>query len=232
VWTKVHPTAWRTPVVEGDGHDGVFPLSTSDCPPSKVSLPRLLIWFAAGLVAIGLIAFAYAHVSERIKSQGGFPLGLGAIGFGGIAGLALGYGARRMRVVQTRVVVALSWILIAGGQVACTLEAYRLGVVQLKAEFRKDPLGGVSEKFLAESPTDDAETKAAREKFRADFNQKEEVRRERVQFSTYLTHRVRALGKFTVSWAAALWAAELVLGTSIGAWIAYRLLATEIAPID
>lgn len=202
-----------------------LPSTSADAPPRKRFVLNTAAWFVLGLVAVGLLVWPYAHFSEWAKAEarqhlGEPPLGLSAAGFGLLAGLCLGFAARWLRIAQgagSRV-FWLAWILIAGGETACTLEVYRFGVAQIKA----DPLASAREAFLAaESDTDTPEIKAARKQMQADLMRDQELRRKKLSFSYFLTYRVGKPGNVPLG--ILFWALEIALGASVGAWAAKRM---------
>lgn len=201
------------------------PSSSPDVPSRKPLVLKTAAWFVLGLIAVGFLVWPYAHFSEWAKTAarpnlGEPPLGLSAAGFGLLAGLCLGLAGRWRRTAHGAGmrVFWLAWILIAGGEAACTLETYRSGVAQIKA----DPLANAREAFLAvESDADTPELRAARKQMQADLKRDQELRREKLSFSYFLTYRVGKPGNVPI--AVLFWGLEIALGATLGAWVTQRV---------
>ena len=207
--------------------------------PSQSYVPgtatRFASWLAGSLILIAVMAAVAARLPVEAK-----PLGLYLIGWGALSGWCTGQLALRAGVPFRRTVLVVSWIMIAGGLIGGTLESYRIKVTPLRLQALKDraaelqdPLSGPTQTLLSgDNSKDTPEVRAAREQLRtmerrrAEMLQAIEERREfDLQFRGYLSRRVSTLGNWPQPWPTVFWWAEVILGSTLGSWLAWRSIS-------
>lgn len=201
-------------------------------PPSKESPGRLsdiALWLAMGTVGAAMLFSAAVHMPQEIKRVGLFAVALGAL-----AGWGLGQWAAVRKLHGSRVVVGLTWVLIVAGEVLAAVQTHRLGVnpdrSELKPEqFDHDMITEGMRQYFAQEPED--LTEEGRERWRRDREQFAEGERRREielesrrlhrSFYGYLANRIpKKWGHWSYPWPAIFWGAEVLLGSTLGTWLA------------
>ncbi|MFN0053954.1 MAG: hypothetical protein ACKV0T_17385 [Planctomycetales bacterium] len=199
------------------------PAHPPDPPPPPTS-GELAGWFCLAAIGVGALYLAAVHLPGRLK----LPL-ITPVALGGIVGWALGVWGGRIG--PSRWIARSALILIPLGQIGMGLESYRLGVGAVRRDvnrvrLERSPLADEIEQALeaaesdpqvrAQLAADHAATRARR--------QQELLHFERfTTFRGYLENRIPTRwGRWPSPWPEALLAAEVLLGTALGAWLAAR----------
>lgn len=190
----------------------------SESEPASPGIRGTVAWLALGAAGVTLLAIIAAHAPERIKLFGLFPAAVGCL-----AGWGLGRLARELHVPLSRVLIALAWCLVAGGQIAGSGLAHRRWAERIGKTIQTDPLSEFSRQILAtEGADDDPETRALREQLRENHRRGEQLRRERIGFPRFLRDRLSKsiLENLPDPFPALLWGGEVLLAATAGAWVA------------
>jgi hypothetical protein len=160
----------------------------------------IALWFALSLLALTLLSVAVAHVTGGARVFSRFSPVFGLIG-----GAAMGWLALQIDRPMGRWRWAFPALLVGISFVGLTLEAYRMRVVELRAQFRTAL--PILHPELADSIRQKRKTVLAAKS----------------RFGAYLSFRVSsdslpggALS--AVTWPAVFWAGEIVLAGLVGGW--------------
>lgn len=190
-------------------------------------------WLLIGGIGVAALFLGFVHAPQRVK----LPL-VSALGLGALAGWGLGRWALARMVVSQRLVILASLILIVAGQIGAAIEAHRLGVKSIRVEqnrrnleqsklnLEQSPLADQIEQALVE----EAEDEETRNRLRAEHEVARRRRREELDrqqrlmtFAGYLESRIPTQwGRWPPPWPELFWGAEIVLSSTLGAWIARR----------
>jgi len=186
---------------------------------------RIPAWFLSGAVGVALLAIVAANVPERARLLGLFPIAVGCLAGWGFARIA-----REIQVPMSRTLLALTWLLVAAGQIGAVVIVYRQRVERLQQNLPKDPLAEATRQLLAAEPEpgESEEIRAHREEIRESVRRSQEARRERLSLPMFLRDRVSALGTWPAPWPAVFWAAEIFLAASTGTFVASRLSRRDV----
>ena len=181
-------------------------------------------WMVVGIAGVGLFFVASVHLPDTIKVPGLFPVGLAAA-----AGWGLGRWGTAMNIRPTWAVAIAAWLAIAGGEVISTVKTNRDRVAYLRTLREWQDLSGHPiEEGLRRSQNEQPaaqsdEDKKRRQEIRDQIEFGESYRRERLKrltFYGFLKERVpKAWGKWSYPWPVVFWGAEVVLGSTLGAWL-------------
>jgi hypothetical protein len=208
--------------------------------PAQSLTPRpaadVLVWFVIGTIAIAVLFSASVHVPQRIKLPG-----LSGIVLGMVAGWGLGWWAASKNLRRPAMVVILTWAMIAAGEVLAAIETHQLGNrpenPNAKPEtIQRDILTEGMRQYYSEEPDDLTEVELARWREGRDLFERGEQKLEQVReegrlhrsFYGYLANRIdpKRWGKWPYPWPALFWGVEVMLGSSLGAWVALRTWRT------
>jgi hypothetical protein len=204
-------------------------------PPSAGSRD-LAGWLLIGAIGVGFLFLAAVYAPQRVKLPLISPLVLGAV-----AGWGLGALAGGRKALPAVFVIAASVCLIAAGEFGRTVETYRRELPALRRQIEinlqhHDIADRLDETLLepdavAQTPEGaglsldrSAVERAAR--LRAD----ERAQLERLAtFAGYLEHRIPPQwGRWPAPWPEIFWGAEILLASTLGAFIATRNLRCSV----
>ena len=181
-------------------------------------------WLVVGIAGVGLLFVASVHLPDTIKIPGLFAVGLAAA-----AGWGLGRWGTIMNIRPTLAVAIAAWLAIAGGEVISTVKTNRDRVRYLRTqriwqESPDDPMMKSIKRSLDEEPAvPSEEDRRRRQEIRDEIELGESRHSERLQHLTFygfLQDRIRkAWGKWSSPWPVVFWGAEVVLGSTMGAWL-------------
>ncbi len=177
------------------------------------------------------------HLPQEWKILGLYPVVLGAL-----AGWGLGQWAAVRKLRASSLFIGLTWMLILGGEVLAAVQTHRAGIKSDRSEMKPEHLDrdmlteGMREYFASEPPDLTEEERGQWRKDRDDFDRGEERLREEIEarrvhrsFYGYLANRIpeKKWGKWSSPWPALFWGAEVLLGSTVGSWLAYRSLRAD-----
>lgn len=203
---------------------------------AATSRPRPLFWLSGAVIAVSLAALLAAHLPDRAKLLGLFPLVWGLA-----AGAGLRWWAHECHLAAPRWMLLCALLLLLGGEAGIVLETWRGHRSDLQRQFAKDPSAGFvkqAQQAAATSALEKAspEETALRQQLQAEVERVREVRRQTRSLSAFLRRRLKALGDWSQPWPELFWGGEIVLGSLAGMWILSRpappIAAIEIESID
>ncbi len=180
-------------------------------------------WLAVGVAGVGLLFVGSVHLPDTIKVPGLFPVGLAAI-----AGYGLGFLATSTGLRPTMTVAIVAWLAIAGGEVlsTCKTNTDRVAYLRTLPQYQDAPDHTIEniKRSLATEPEVMTDTERRnRQELRDDIERGEAKQREmlsRLTFKGFLKERLpKAWGKWNDPWPAVLWGAEILIGSTLGAWL-------------
>lgn len=163
------------------------------------------------------------HFSDAIKIPGLVPVALAAL-----AGWGLGRWGTVMNIMPGAAVAIAAWFTIAGGEVISNLKANRDRVAYLRTQPKyqdkpDDIIEGLKRALDAAPPIQNEKDRRQREKIRNDIEQGESKHREwlaELTFYGFLQSQIpKTWGKWPYPWPAVFWGAEVVIGSTLGAWL-------------
>ena len=175
----------------------------------------------SALVLTGLSIIA-AHAPPRVRLLGLFPVACGLI-----AGWLLIRVAAGVRLQTSRVATLLATALIAASLLGMTFESHRMFAAKVRAQFASAAPDLLEARWLSQPPAGaTAKERAQFKRVRQDLAKARRDRRrllsDRSSFRGYLAHRVLALGVWQSPWPELLWACEILLATTAGAFLFHR----------
>lgn len=187
------------------------------------SAPALSLrqWLLLAVCCVAILALLSAHAPGRIRL-----IGLFAVVFGLVAGGILGTAARNLKFANTRLLVPLTFVLIACGEAGMTTESHRVYITTLKAVYEKDipslPLQLMKEQGSLETPKLDVQQqmKTAGKISQSFHEDRLQILKEQSGFFRYLRYRISPLGEWAVPFATVFWICEVILGSLSGTWFA------------
>jgi hypothetical protein len=197
--------------------------------PQQVTGERRAVWTFVRWVVVGIpgvLAFFVVSVflPDAVKIPGVFAAALGLA-----AGWGLGRWGKAMNIRPSGAVAIAAWLTIAGGNVLSTVKTNndRVAYLRTKPMYRDssdDPIINELKHALATEPDDlSEEDRRQRQAVRDDLERGESRRRARLEHLTFygfLQDRIpKAWGRWSYPWPAVFWAAEIVLGSTLGAWL-------------
>lgn len=191
--------------------------------PASVPQPavraRPLAWLLGSVVGIVLFAVLAAHVPDRAKLLGLFPLIWGAV-----AGAGLRWWANECHLVSPRWLLGISCLLLATGEAGIVAESWRVHRADLQRQFDSDPSAGFvrqAQKQGAQSPekAKDSTEAALQKQLQAEMERVRELRRYARSLPAFLQRRLKKLGDLPQPWPELFWAGEIVLGSLCGMWV-------------
>jgi len=212
-----------------------MPTETSPAPSHSAAsrpLADLVVWFVIGSIAVALLFSASVHLPQRVKLPG-----LSGVVLGILAGWGLGWWAAAKNLQRPVLVVILTCGMIAAGEVLAAVETHRLGLKPEKSgakpeQIQRDMVTEGMRQYYAQEPGDLTEKELARWREGRDFFERGEQQLKEARkaarlhrsFYGYLANRVdqKTWGKWDYPWPAVFWGAEIVLGSTAGAWLAFR----------
>jgi hypothetical protein len=161
------------------------------------------------------------------------PAGLLSIALGAVAGWGLGQWGAALQIRPNLVVALGAGLIVLAGQILAAAETHRDGVRKMRASKAwQDPVDPISAKFkeFLEREPEDESPKARQERLAtlAAVERGEAMHKERLEYLTfhgYLASRIpKQWGKWSSPWPVVFWGAEVVLSSTLGAWLAVRTL--------
>jgi hypothetical protein len=208
----------------------------SPAPKGEPSAGRQFFgWLVVGIAGVGLLFVASVHFPDTIKVPGLFAVGLAAV-----AGFGLGHWGTAMNIRPTAAVAIAAWLAIAGGEVIATIKTNSDRVAYLRTQREWQDLTGhpieeALKRSLDEQPAAQSEEQKRRQQeIRDQIEFGESYRRERLErltFYGFLKERIpKAWGKWTYPWPAVFWGAEIIVGSTLGAWLMLFTLRNAAPP--
>ncbi|MSR57446.1 MAG: hypothetical protein EXS05_07220 [Planctomycetaceae bacterium] len=191
-------------------------------------------WLVLGTLAVGLLFLASVHAPQRVKLPLITPVALGIA-----AGWGLGRWALARRLSVPKFVLIASFGLIAAGEIGVAVESYRLGKPELqrvvnRLAFQDDGLAHQIDRAFIEQAGDPAtRDQFQRQSDLAQRRRQDELDRQQwlLTFAGYLEHRIpKAWGRWPNPWPAIFWGAEVLLASSLGAWLAWHIACKDRKP--
>ena len=188
----------------------------------------LVGWLTVGIAGVGLLFVASVHFLNAPKVPGLF-LGLGAV-----AGVGLGFWGKVMSIQPTWAIAIAAWLAISGGEVLSTVKENhdRVAYLRTRPENQDSPADPITEglkRALEVEPAVLTDQQRRQQMRSASILEAGESRRrerlakvqEKLTFYGFLHERIpEAWGKWRHPWPAVFWGAEVVLGSTLGAWLA------------
>jgi hypothetical protein len=141
-----------------------------------------------------------------------------------------------MNVAPTRAVAISAWLCLGLGAVGAAGKTYRDGLQAMRAqkqwqELAPDPITDDLKKYVNQQPENELPEEAERRRqMRAELERGEALHRQRQEyltFSGFLSSRIpKEWGKWNPPWPAVFWGTEVLVGSTLGAWIALNALRT------
>ena len=181
-------------------------------------------WLVTGSAGVALLFVVAEQFPQRLKLFVFFPLAVAML-----AAWGLGRWGAWLSIRSSGLFLVSSGLIIAAANLLTAVKTHRDGVrTMLGQKFWQQPLDPVSAKFKEFVQTEpDDETPEAREQrlaVLAAIERGETVHKEQRDYLTfygYLANRIpKAWGKWTYPWPAVFWIAEVLFGSSMGAWLA------------
>jgi hypothetical protein len=122
----------------------------------------------------------------------------------------------------------LTFVAVAAGQVALTLESHRIAAAAHASEMQRQLDTDKSRAALAlmlKSSAPPADSQA-----RQMFDDMQETLGIKLSFASYLSHRFSPLGQLSAPWPGIFWSVEILMSASAGAWMASRPMPVEKSP--
>ncbi len=193
------------------------------------------------MAGVAILFSASVHLPQKWK-----VLGVYAVALGAVAGWGLGQWAvvRRLRV--SGLIMFLVWLLIVAGEGFAAFQTHQAGIrptpTDLKPEQRldRDMFTEGERQYFSKVPeglTEEARTRW--HEARASYERGERRRQEAIEaarlhrsFYGYLANRIpeEKWGKWTYLWPAVFWGAEILLGSTLGTWLAFLTLRSASPP--
>jgi hypothetical protein len=185
---------------------------------------------------------ASVYAPREVKLVGPYGVALGIL-----AGWGLGRWALARNLHRPLAVATLTWGLIAAGEVLAAVQTHRLGLIPERSATKPEQLQrdmlteGMREYYSHEpeglSEEEVATWRQARDAFERGEQLHEEAReaaRLHRSFYGYLANRIdpKKWGTWSYPWPAVFWIAEVVLGSTAGAWLAARGLRSAAPRTD
>lgn len=181
------------------------------------------MWLALGAIFLTAVTLLCAHAPARIRL-----LGLFAVAYGLFSGYALKHLARIVALRQAGAIIALTFVAVAAGQSALTLESYRIAAAAHASEMQRELESDKSRAALAlilQSSAPPADSQA-----RQMFDEMQETLGIRMSFANYLARRFSTLGQWSSPWPEIFWSVEILMSAAAGAWMASRPMKTGKSP--
>jgi hypothetical protein len=207
-------------------------MSAEPLPPEPKELyghTNLLVWLATGGVGVAILFAASVHTPQEWKR-----LGLYSVALGALAGWGLGQWALLRKIRPSFVVIGLTWTLILAGEALAAVQTHRAALKPERAELKPEQIErdmmteGMREYFTREPEGLTTEERERWLKDRAEFERGEERLRDELEarrvhrsFYGYLANRIpKEWGKWSYPWPAVFWGGEVLLASTLGAWLA------------
>ncbi|HEY2252164.1 MAG TPA: hypothetical protein VGH74_13920, partial [Planctomycetaceae bacterium] len=186
-------------------------------------------WLVVGVAGVGLWFVGSVHLPDTIKVPGLFPVILALV-----AGTGLGLLGSWMQLRPTFTVAVVAWLTITGGEVVSTVKTNRDRVAYLRTlrewqDISGTPIDEALRRAREEQPAAQTdEEKKRRQEMLEQMEFGEAYRKERLArltFYGFLKERIpKPWGKWSYPWPAVLWGAEIVIGSTLGAWLTLSIL--------
>ncbi|MBI3865013.1 MAG: hypothetical protein HY290_24325 [Planctomycetia bacterium] len=202
-------------------------------PPTAVQSPRaaFIQWLIIGTAGVGFVFVAATHLPDGIKLPGVLTVGLGAA-----AGWGWGRFGRSLEIGRSALVPVIVFVAIAAAELLATWKQHEDRAADLGKKWLphiNNPIAVEVREQLERAPEGEtAEQREARLKQLADMDRADARRLERLEFRGYLTSRMERLTPErlrTQPWPWIVWAAEILLGSAAGAWLAFGQMRTRSA---
>jgi hypothetical protein len=218
-------------------------MSTDPTPPQEPSqvVTNVAVWLALGTVGVAIFFTASVHTPLEWKVLGVYPVVLGAL-----AGWGLGQWAAVRKLRASALIIGLVWLLIVAGEVLAAAQTYRARIKPERSELKpeqlldRDMVNEAERQYFSSEPEGLSEEgrvrwREARESFeRGEQRRREatEARRLHRSFYGYLANRIpeKKWGQWSYPWPAVFWGAEVLLGSTLGAWLAFLTLRSGSPP--
>lgn len=201
-----------------------MPDKTPDAAGAAAANQGFAGWLVVGAAGVGLLFVVSVHFPDSVKIPGLFTVALAAA-----AGFGLGHWGTAMNVRPTLAMALSAWLVIGGSGVIAAIKTNRDRVhsLQKQPKYRnapEDPIIEGLKRALDTEPTPQNEKDRQRlQRIRDDVELGESKRREwleQLTFYGFLKGRIPdAWGKWSYPWPAVFWGVEIVLGSTLGAWL-------------
>jgi hypothetical protein len=204
-----------------------MPIGTSPPPAHNArngELQAFVQWLVTGAAGVALLFVIAEQVPQRLKLFVFFPLAVE-----NLAAWGLGRWGARFSIRSGRLFLVSSGLVIAGASLLVAIKTHREGVrTMLSQKYWQQPLDPVSanfKEFVQAEPEDETpEARKQRLAVLAAIERGEAMHKEQRDYLTfygYLANRIpKAWGKWSHPWPAVFWIGEVLVGSSLGAWVA------------
>jgi hypothetical protein len=204
-------------------------MSTDASPRQSRSAPTgdvlaFVQWLVTGAAGVALLFVVAEQLPQRLKLFVFFPLVVESF-----AAWGLGRWGARLSIRSGSLFLVSSGLIIAAAGLLIAVKTHRDGVrTMMSQKYWQQPPDPVSAKFKEFVQTEpENETPEAREQRLAVLAAIERgeamhiEQRDYLTFYGYLANRIpKAWGKWSYPWPAVFWFAEILVGSSLGAWLA------------
>lgn len=188
--------------------------------------PRPVVWLLGAVLGTALFAALAAHLPDRAKLLGLFPLIWGAA-----AGVGLSWWATECRLKMSPAILMVSWLIVATGEAGIVLEAWRVHRSELQRQFSKDPSSGfIAQAKKSEVTSDKPEEVAMQNQFLAELDRVRQSRKQSLSLTAFLYRRLKKLGDLPQPWPEIFWGGEILLGGLCAVGIMRRQGSTSTLP--
>ena len=202
--------------------------SPAPTPPDATPHPRagILQWLAIGIAGAGFAFVASAHLPDGIKFPGVLTMGLGAL-----VGWGWGQLGKSLEISPSKGLAVIVWIVLAGAELLGTWKHHQDRADYLRVKWQalqNDPIALVVRDALTQEPENETvEARKERLQRLADLDESDAIRARRLEFRGYLKSRMERLKirALTIGmWPEIVWGIEVLLGSTLGAWLALAVL--------
>ena len=209
---------------------------TADPTPQQDSLSgarsALVQWLVIGVAGVAFTFVAAVHLPDAIKLPGVLTVGLGAA-----AGWAWGKFGQSMQISSNKMVTVIVWTTIAVAELLGAWKSHQDRAAVKRQKFQplwNDPIAiAIRERLQEEPESETPEHRDFRLQQLAKLNQDDATRLQQLEFHAYLASRIERLKIRSLAsspWPELIWGTEILLGSTLGAWLAISALQTRPAP--
>lgn len=206
---------------------------TAESSPQQESQPgersAFVQWLVIGIAGVAFAFVAAVHLPDACKLPGVLTVGLGAA-----AGWAWGRFGQSMRIAPDKFAAAIVWSAIAGAELLGAWKSHQDRAAVKRQKFQplwNDPIAiAIRDQLQQEPENETSEHRDFRLQQLAKLNQDDATRLQQLEFHAYLAGRVERLKLRSLAsppWPELIWGAEILLGSTLGTWLAISALQTR-----